>query len=248
MPIHDLPREIHHEILSHLDELIDQIAAAAASPLWSSILQTKSLKAARYRSDPCDDPGYPLVHNIFFDIGNQISCVVRNGIVQCYRLRFQKGAWWENPNLQDTWDISACPFLEEPLILPAPGSGDKPPWKLEISTSSPLSYSYAQPFQCTGTTTVRDFVDAATGGNINLPGYLEGEGMRLDTYNQEMVLYQASVYSGSIYSDYKNPHAMDPEVIVILRANIVGRSTKQYKEWMETDQHLQTTARRVPQL
>lgn len=163
MPLSDLPKEIHHEILSHLDIIVDQIAAAAAFPLWSSLLQTKYLQATRYYSDHSSNPGFPLIHMMIYDLISMVSCVVRNGAVECYRLRFRRGSWWENPNLQDTWDISTCYFLDERLIKPATGPDDKPPWKIEISTNSPLGWTYLQAFECTETTTVRDFIDASTG-------------------------------------------------------------------------------------
>lgn len=69
MPLSDLPKEIHHEILSHLDIIVDQIAAAAAFPLWSSLLQTKYLQATRYYSDHSSNPGFPLIHMMIRYLG-----------------------------------------------------------------------------------------------------------------------------------------------------------------------------------
>ncbi|KAK6357781.1 hypothetical protein TWF718_002087 [Orbilia javanica] len=245
MSLSNLPKEIHHEILLHLDELVDQIASAAAFPLWSSLLQTKSLQATRYYCDNPNRRSSPLIHKIVRELSSQVSCVVSNGNVESYRLRFLKGSWWENPNFQDTWDISTCRFLDEPLMKPAPGFDSKPLWKVEISTISPLSWSYPQFFECLGSTTVRDFIDASTGGNINLEGYMEGEGLPPGTY-QEIVLSGATVYNGGwVYSEQKGPHPKDSEIVMTTTVNIIRRSTKHYQEWMATDQHLRAAGKPV---
>ncbi|KAK6516051.1 hypothetical protein TWF506_005964 [Arthrobotrys conoides] len=242
MPLRNLPRELHHEILSYLYEIVDQVAAASAFPEWNTLLQTKSLQATRYYLDRSSRQGFPFVHSIIPDLASRISCVVRNGAVECYRFRFQKGSWWENPNLQDTWDISTCDFLDEPLMKAVTGSSNKMAWKVEISTNSPLSWTYPQAFECGGNTTVREFIDASTGGNINLEGYIEGEGLPLDSY-QEIIIQGSTIYDGSRYSEYMNPPARDPEIVMITTVSLVRRSTKQYQEWMATDPHLRATSR-----
>ncbi|KAK6362575.1 hypothetical protein TWF730_000032 [Orbilia blumenaviensis] len=238
-----LPKEIQHDILWHLDEIVDQVAAALAHPLWCSILQIKSLQATRYQPTGMGNSlGYPLIHNLFFETADQISCVVKDGAVTCFRLRFLRGEWWDNPNLQDTWDISNCPFLDEPLVKAAVMWG--PPWKLEIETHSPLSYTVPQLFECTETTTVRDFLIAGSAGNINLPGYIEGEGFPPGT-RQEITVSRSTIYGFRRDSRIKNETAQDPNVIMITNFTIVRRSTKQYLEWMATDQHLESSQRPV---
>ncbi|KAF3092610.1 hypothetical protein TWF102_008427 [Orbilia oligospora] len=224
MPLRDLPREIHHEILSHLDEIVDQVAADLALPLWSNLFQTRALQETRYHFDRSRKPGFPSVHSMFQELANQISCVVKNGTVECYRFRFPKGKWWENPNLQDVWDISTCSFLDEPLVKSTADSADKGSWKIEISTISPLSWTYPQPFECSETTTVREFIDASTGSNINLEGYIEGEGLPLDTY-QEVIIQGSTVYDGGEYSEYRSPPARDPEVTMVTTALGGGHMT-----------------------
>ncbi|KAK6508768.1 hypothetical protein TWF481_003538 [Arthrobotrys musiformis] len=239
MPLLDLPKEIHHEILSHLDEIVDQIACAAAFPLWDSLLQTKALRSTRYSSDEYYRPGFPRIHRIIHDLASQVSCVVKSGTVECYRLRFQKGSWWDNPNLQDTWDISTCCFLDESLIKPAAEPDGGQSWKLDISTISPLSWSYPQTFEFTEATTVREFIDSSTGANINLEGYLEGEGLPLNTY-QEIIVSNCRVFGGGRYGEQER-HPQDADVIMTATVSLVRRSTKQYQEWMMTDRHLEAT-------
>ncbi|EWC48876.1 hypothetical protein DRE_00181 [Drechslerella stenobrocha 248] len=139
-----LPVELHYEILSYLP-LRDQVLASMALPCWTAILSSNQrFQHARYTTPLGSRKGG--VHSLIECADNRILCMMRIGQDGIDPLSFflivQQG-----DGQVAKYDISACPFLDEPWFLPPsttiePGGGGGGGGGSEIAGMAPVTGKY----------------------------------------------------------------------------------------------------------
>ncbi|RVD82173.1 uncharacterized protein DFL_006607 [Arthrobotrys flagrans] len=142
MHIHDLPTELHIQILKYLPSISDQISISLTCQRWQSILNAPDFQRSRYNFLPPYNIG---IHKFFDDTDNPDSSESRlftdqfkspyghepaatrlgceyncdTGKIASYYYLFGHRDNNEQPypGIQSTkYNISKCPFLDEPLI------------------------------------------------------------------------------------------------------------------------------------
>ncbi|KAK6359054.1 hypothetical protein TWF696_000224 [Orbilia brochopaga] len=119
-----LPVELHYEILSHLSHH-EQIFASMANPFWRDILsQNQRFQSMRY-SVPLGE-GNGKVHSLIERVDSRILCTMRMGQQEKESdskvEEFQFDYIFPQEGGQVVkYDISTCPFLDEPWFIPPTG-------------------------------------------------------------------------------------------------------------------------------
>ncbi|KAK6528547.1 hypothetical protein TWF281_009788 [Arthrobotrys megalospora] len=216
--IHNLPAELQCEILFYLIDIVDQVAAAAASPIWASLLQRKSFQQSRYQTEPKRTPG-PQVHKLLLlSSRRQLNCVTRNGRVEYYGIRSLPDCETPgNPNSFVTRDISNCPFLDEPPFGRINTGTEPHSFNIDSTTWMPEGYAHYRKLPVPAT--IRGLLEEFF---RDIRARLENSGLSPNLF-QEISLYEF------IPSREHKPS----DRIGYLNGCIVRRSVDQYNQWVK---------------
>ncbi|KAK6504594.1 hypothetical protein TWF481_006533 [Arthrobotrys musiformis] len=234
MSICDLPPEIHSSILSYLVDIDDEIAATETFSLWRRLLFTKASRGRRYV--PSDDPRSPLppIHKLLAT-GHRfrLSCTVRYGNVESYRLLFIPPEAEENYfSNYGTKDISTSWFLDEPPLGLAVSRGEGSEEPLQTGPGIQGSMYLIdrtgviglQRIECQNITTIKELITVFV---KNAQSHMNGAGVRTD-------LLQEVVFSLNEVTrlDWRTLTLILNHILV---GKVIKRSAEEHREWLKLD-------------
>lgn len=220
--LRNLPTELHYHILFFLVDVVDQIAATGVCTLWRSILQTRTFLESRYQTEPKCALESPQIHKLLLlSSDRQISCITRNGTIESHGIRFLNNDknHGRDPNSFDAWDISGCPFLDEPPFRRTESGALTEPCDFHVETSTWLPAGYLHCSKLPESATIRYFVNEFM---VDIRNQLDSGGL-LPNIFQEITIYQFVTF----------PKHDRSERIGSLNGCVVRRSENQYLQWIE---------------
>ncbi|EPS44179.1 hypothetical protein H072_1827 [Dactylellina haptotyla CBS 200.50] len=234
----DLPVEIHLQILSYLD-LDDQIFASDVCSLWRTLIrQDKGLVQNRYLRCINDSrlPGTQTHKLLCAGQEFRLSCTVRNGLVECYRLLFTTDDISPNAYDDTVWptrDISGSEFLDE-LAFPASFTDSDGEIPRKIQRALCLYYPSRYPSYQWATQvfwanflgrTVREMVEE----------YVEKSKQEMEDGGISIDLLQEIIFS---YVDISDINSQPPVEVGSLVGMAIKRPTEKYRSWVRRDRCL----------